>query len=195
MYRAAVMARFVKMSASGSTGTRWMGTGYMGASAGPMSSFVVVLTVLYVLASRLQVRILQRAMRMLHPDGRIVYSTCSLNPIENEAVVAEALRTISGEDSTFSRMRVGALNPSIFLLDIRCGPVDFEIVDVSEMLPSLVRRPGLTKWVPSVDRDLKFYETYDEYIRSLPANRRADTRLGRSHWPPTDVQGLNLERW
>ncbi|ETW75883.1 hypothetical protein HETIRDRAFT_436831 [Heterobasidion irregulare TC 32-1] len=142
----------------------------------------------------LQVRILQRAMRMLHPDGRIVYSTCSLNPIENEAVVAEALRTIPGEDSTFSRMHVRALNPSIFLLVIRCGPVDFEIVDVSEMLPSLVRRPGLTKWIPSVDRDLKFCETYDECIRSLPANRRADTRLGRSHWPPSDVQGLNLER-
>lgn len=44
----------------------------------------------------LQVRILQRAMNMLKADGRIVYSTCSLNPVENEAVIAEALTLTRG---------------------------------------------------------------------------------------------------
>jgi 16S rRNA C967 or C1407 C5-methylase (RsmB/RsmF family) len=30
--------------------------------------------------------------------GRIVYSTCSFNPIENEAVVAEVLRLSEGKE-------------------------------------------------------------------------------------------------
>lgn len=52
---------------------------------------------------RLQVRILQRAMKLLRDDGRIVYSTCSLNPVENEAVVAEVLTSAIGAGNVFFR--------------------------------------------------------------------------------------------
>ena len=39
-----------------------------------------------------QLAILKRGVEVLRPGGRLLYSTCSLNPVENEAVVAAAIR-------------------------------------------------------------------------------------------------------
>lgn len=49
----------------------------------------------------------------------MVYSTCSLNPIEDEAVIASLLRYAAGA---------------------------LELVDVSQQLPQLKRTSGLSKW-------------------------------------------------
>lgn len=68
---------------------------------------------------RLQRQILERGLDILKPGGRLVYSTCSMNPLEDEAVVAHALRKYGD---------------------------DIELADVSDMLPGLKRRPGLTSW-------------------------------------------------
>ncbi|KAI6165913.1 S-adenosyl-L-methionine-dependent methyltransferase [Pisolithus thermaeus] len=122
----------------------------------------------------LQGRILQRAMRMLASDGRIVYSTCSLNPVENEAVVAAALN----------------LNPGV-----KPSLPEFELVDVSEQFPQLIRRPGLTTWSPTVDRTINTsFDSYDAYIQSLPEDKRSDVKLTETHWPPGNAETLHLER-
>ena len=72
----------------------------------------------------LQLSIAWRAAQLLKVGGRLVYSTCSLNPFENEAVVAELIR--------HSR---GALR----------------VVDVSDKLPGLLREPGMESWPCNVD--------------------------------------------
>ena len=41
----------------------------------------------------LQLALLNKASALVKPGGRVVYSTCSLDPIEDEAVVAEILRS------------------------------------------------------------------------------------------------------
>ena len=82
---------------------------------------------------RLQTRIAQRGARLLEVGGRLVYSTCSLNPIENEAVVAELLRTSKGA---------------------------LKLLDVTGELPALSRNAGLRSW--KVKGRKQWYDTLQE---------------------------------
>jgi 16S rRNA C967 or C1407 C5-methylase (RsmB/RsmF family) len=45
----------------------------------------------------IQLNILKRGCSLLKVGGRIVYSTCSFNPIENEAIVAAMLNEANGK--------------------------------------------------------------------------------------------------
>ena len=45
---------------------------------------------------RIQLRILLRGLELLNVGGRLVYSTCSLNPVEDEAVIAAAVTHCKG---------------------------------------------------------------------------------------------------
>ncbi|XP_004597971.2 RNA cytosine C(5)-methyltransferase NSUN2 [Ochotona princeps] len=67
----------------------------------------------------LQLRIVTRGAEQLAEGGRMVYSTCSLNPIEDEAVIASLLDKSEGA---------------------------LELADVSEELPGLKWMPGVTQW-------------------------------------------------
>ncbi len=47
---------------------------------------------------KLQRKILRRGLELLRPGGLLVYSTCSLNPLENEAVVSSVIDDLGGTD-------------------------------------------------------------------------------------------------
>lgn len=68
----------------------------------------------------LQVALVRKAAMLLRPGGRMVYSTCSMDPIENEAVVAETLRT--------------------------CDWLELVPTEIEKRCPTLIAKPGMVEW-------------------------------------------------
>lgn len=86
-----------------------------------------------------QYRIARRGAELLEVGGRMVYSTCSLNPIENEAVLCRLIREADGA---------------------------LELVDVSSAIKGLNYSPGLTYWEPAT-KDLTFFQSLSEVPAEL----------------------------
>ncbi|PBJ72690.1 hypothetical protein BCY84_15255 [Trypanosoma cruzi cruzi] len=74
-----------------------------------------------------QIRVLLRGMMLCKKGGIVVYSTCSLNPVEDEAVVSECLLQAKGA---------------------------FRLMDPTSLVPGLVAAPGLDDW-SLLTKDLK----------------------------------------
>lgn len=88
---------------------------------------------------KLQVDLLGRALDLVKPGGRVVYSTCSLDPIENEAVVAAALRASE----------------------------NIRLVPANELLPTVPGVSGWTDW-PLLDDEGNIVESPDSNPSHLP---------------------------
>ena len=73
----------------------------------------------------LQKSLLHAAIQLVRPGGRIVYSTCTLGRVENEAVVARALQRYGKEEHGLSLEPLDpALPPGLPLLDPPGDPAD-----------------------------------------------------------------------
>ena len=69
---------------------------------------------------------------------------------------------------------------------------------MSNHLPGLVHRPGLTSWKPTVTREINTeFATYEDYIQSLEESQRGSSKMLPSHWPPSpaEAETLHLSRW
>ena len=118
----------------------------------------------------IQVNVATRALRLLKYDdggGRLVYSTCSLNPLENEAVVVELLQRSRGA---------------------------IKLVDCSKMLPDLKRLPGLTKWSVQDLKNGRWYDTYDSYLKDNNNRAGQKSKIRKSMFANTNNHKHNLDR-
>ncbi|KAF4322772.1 hypothetical protein BBO99_00001427 [Phytophthora kernoviae] len=115
----------------------------------------------------LQLQIAKRGAALLKVGGNICYSTCTFNPLENEAVVAELLRWSKGS---------------------------LELVDVSSTLPLLKRRPGISTW-KVLDSKLTEFASYEDWVVENTKEKRKD-KLRSTMFPPTakEAADLHLER-
>nr|XP_053649241.1 LOW QUALITY PROTEIN: tRNA (cytosine(34)-C(5))-methyltransferase-like [Cherax quadricarinatus] len=82
----------------------------------------------------LQLRIARRGLEMLTVGGRLVYSTCSLNPLENEAIIQRLLVEADGS---------------------------VQLVNVSDQLPGLKFVPGLEDWI-LMNREMEMIKSVEE---------------------------------
>ncbi|KIX99673.1 uncharacterized protein Z520_04308 [Fonsecaea multimorphosa CBS 102226] len=112
-----------------------------------------------------QVRILIRALQMLKVGGRVVYSTCSMNPVEDEAVLAEAIS--------------------------RCGgPQLVQILETTDLLPGLKRSPGLKQW-SVMDKAGRIWNDYESVLEAKSSTEGLE-KLSESMFPPKE--DLPLDR-
>lgn len=94
-----------------------------------------------------QVSILMDAVRLLKPGGLLAYSTCSLNPLEDEAVIAAALRAYAGyvELVEYDGTRLPGLRYRAGLSSWQCSEDIFTIGETDkERAQSKARLPKLT---------------------------------------------------
>jgi len=113
---------------------------------------------------RAQLGILIRGLQLLVPGGRLVYSTCSMNPVEDEAVVAHALLKLAEEGGD----------------PVRLKPVEDE-------LPQLKRASGVSQW--RVRYRGSWYDDYD----AVPEKLKKDRKILPTMFPPTAEQLAPLD--
>lgn len=117
-----------------------------------------------------QIRILVRALQLLKPGGKVVYSTCSMNPVENESVVAAAIA--------------------------RCGGLDnVEIVDSSNDLPGLKRYPGMKSW-KIMDKAGRMWSSWEEVQKFAKESNDGviPGRVVETMFPRPEGQDVPLDR-
>ena len=107
----------------------------------------------------LQVALLSKAVALIKPGGRVVYSTCSLDPVEDAAVAAEVLRCSDA-------MNLLAASPLLAGVPAEEGRSDWPHPDDSgELSVEEVRKSMLPPSEPAIVEQLaRFMRVWNESI-------------------------------
>ena len=151
----------------------------------------------------IQLQIAIASVLMLKPGGKMIYSTCSLNPIENEAVVCALLRyfnvqggcknvhnencSIGGGVRLYQTQYGNSINPCAKNYSLR-------LVDsIPTVLPRIIAHEGLEAWKCDEDTFVnRATETNDsDYIKSL---HMLPTINSATMFPPKDeMEARNMK--
>lgn len=134
----------------------------------------------------LQATIAERGARSLKPGGKLVYSTCSIDPIENEAVVAEVLRRCPW-------MELIKIDENILPgLKMHDGLSTWEIIDESgevvEIIDALPKLPGLKSCHLPPEKRKTIDDDYDTEKENFIASQLSLTR--RLYHPDNNTGGF-----
>ena len=114
-----------------------------------------------------QLKLLVRGLTLLKDGGELVYSTCSLNPIENEAVVYAALQKFQG------RVTVCAPPPNLRALGLT-------------YLPGLEtwRVPDPTPTTDTTTNEVRFFDSLDSVPEALTKANGKKPAVAKTMFPP-----------
>lgn len=112
-----------------------------------------------------QYNIIERAVEMLQVGGLVAYSSCAINPIENEAVLARLMKLSQGA---------------------------VELVDVEGRLPGFKWAKGHTAW-KVFDSEMNEYEKFEDCPEKV-ANTQIHPAMFSSNYQPSSGVDYHLER-
>ena len=120
---------------------------------------------------KLQLQILKKGINLLKIGGVISYSTCSLNPIENEAVIAEIFRNYSK-------------NGELEIIDVKSAFKDTDIIP----------HPGLDNWTVMIED--KEDKNKLNIIKDINDPLYLDNKsiISESCFPQDDIKNFGLEK-
>ena len=133
---------------------------------------------------RVQMQLFRRAIELCKVGGKVVYSTCSLNPIENEAVITAVLKM--AEDTC---------------------PGAIQMLDTHALIPNVQGRKGLHSWfvaqskkkgpLKTTEEEHSFDElftTYPEYSDELHVSTDGVIKNTMFPLPKEEMEKLGIEK-
>jgi 16S rRNA C967 or C1407 C5-methylase (RsmB/RsmF family) len=139
-----------------------------------------------------QLSILQRALQLLQPNGCVAYSTCTMNPIENEAVVAAAINQYNtGSNSPFFVELMEC--PKFANIQLHDGIADWKVADYQH---------HCTPTGPCGDDDdeddsksyhMQWFDSFEDALRSKQ-NHAAPHQWTPTLWPPSTLSQVRLSK-